>query len=256
VMDAIASGTVVGQVSGDAGLARGPWPRRPTVGSEWPQAGRPPLRPRCCGPRQRIEVVGPATPMASSTDHSRRRVQVRLRFGGDPAPPDRCMQRLERRSPDRRRWFDGTRLTPIRRRALQRTTQLPGCIHRRDAGGLHRRLNSRGSGRRAAAARDRHCAQRGRESEGLARRILELSAAANDASAPAAFSHQGVLNVPSRTPPRPVVRERGWYRRLAALATKPHEYFGRASTMPIPAPRGRPEVCASGGVRDLLGWRP
>jgi hypothetical protein len=56
-------------------------------------------------------------------------------------------------------------LTPIRRWALQRTTQLPGCIHRRDAGGLHRRLNSRGSGRRAAAARDRHCAQRGRASQ-------------------------------------------------------------------------------------------
>ena len=65
-----------------------------------------------------------------------------------------------------------------------------------------------------------------RRRDTLARSIHELSAAANDASAPAVFYHLGVLNVPSSTPPRPKVRKHGWHRRLAALATKPHEYFG------------------------------
>ena len=36
----------------------------------------------------------------------------------------------------------------------------------------------------------------------------------------------GGLDVLSSTPPRPKTRKLDWHRRLADLATKPHEYFG------------------------------
>ena len=61
---------------------------------------------------------------------------------------------------------------------------------------------------------------------GLTRSIHELSTSADDAAAPIEVSHLGVLNVLSSTPPRPKMRKLHWHRRLADLATKPHEYFG------------------------------
>ena len=78
----------------------------------------------------------------------------------------------------------------------------------------------------------------------LTRSIHELSAAANDASAPAVFSNLGVLKLPASNPPRPQVRKHGWHRRLAALATKPHEYFGLTGSRPETAHR-----CGLGVIR-------
>jgi len=106
-----------------------------------------------------------------------------------------------------------------------------------------------------------------------ARRIHEVSPAADDASARAAFSHLGVLNLPSSTPPRSKVRKRGGHRHLADLVTKRHEYFGLVlgsillmlacgtpQTRDIaPAGDGRPArggTAVVGVLSDVQSWNP
>ncbi len=54
----------------------------------------------------------------------------------------------------------------------------------------------------------------------------QLPAAAGDTPSPVAFSRLGVLNVRSRTLPRPSGQKPHWARRLAALATKPGDICG------------------------------
>ena len=65
--------------------------------------------------------------------------------------------------------------------------------------------------------------------EQVARTSHQVSTAADDASYPAVFSHQGVLNVLQSTPARPLVRKPAWPRRLIALVTKPGEKYGLGS---------------------------
>ena len=81
----------------------------------------------------------------------------------------------------------------------------------------------------------------------LAHTSHQLSAAAADARHPAGFSHVGVLNGPSSTPPLPSDRKPSWALHLGSLAKKPGEKCGLVIFAREPVP-GRVKTRLAAGV--------
>ena len=98
--------------------------------------------------------------------------------------------------------------------------------------------------------------------EALTQISHQLSAAVGDVQHPAPLSHQGVLNVPSSTPPRPLDRKLHWAQHLTHLATKAGEKFGfttiteRRSPLAVITSGTAIVVAAIGGaVLNPWGWQ-